>query len=224
MSSQRKGAPAARGPEDPRVTRSRTLILDAAAAVFLEYGYDAAGVDAVAERAGVAKRTVYNIYGDKESLFRATLARSISTAERFAAILSESTARLDDIDRDIPALGVRLAEDVLLGPVLPLRRLLVGEASRFPDIVREYRRRGPDMVLGALAEAFTGLARRGILTVDDAELAAEQFAFLVMGAELDRGMFATGNPSADAVRARAQAGAQVFLAAYRPQSEHARRR
>jgi len=202
--------------EDPRITRSRSLILDAASEVFLELGYDAAGVDVVAERAGVAKRTVYNIYGDKESLFRATLARSIATAERFAAVLADASAQLDDVDRDIPALGVRLAEDVLLGPVLPLRRLLVSEASRFPDIVEEYRRRAPDMVLQALAAAFANLARRGVLAVEDPALAAEHFAFLAMGAELDRGMFVTGNPSAAVVRARARAGVQVFLAAYRP--------
>ncbi|WP_109211025.1 MULTISPECIES: TetR/AcrR family transcriptional regulator [Microbacterium] len=201
--------------EDPRITRSRSLILDAASEVFLMHGYDAAGVDAVADRAGVAKRTVYNIYGDKESLFRATLARSIETAERFAAILAESTAQLDDVDRDIPALSVRLAEDVLLGPVLPLRRLLVSEAARFPDLVAEYRRRAPDMVLRALSEAFAGLSARGVLAVDDAVVAAEHFAFLAMGAELDRGMFATTAPSAREVRVRARAGARVFLAAYR---------
>lgn len=201
--------------EDPRITRSRSLILDAATDAFLEFGYDGTSVDDVADRAGVAKRTVYNIYGDKEALFRATLARSLAIAERFSGALADAATHLSDVDRDLPALAERLAEDVLLGRVLPLRRLLISESSRFEDLAREYRERAPDLVLRALAAAFTSLAESGHLTVPDAEIAAEHFAFLVMGAGLDRGMFVLEPPRPADVRARARAGAEAFLRAYR---------
>ena len=200
--------------EDPRVTRSRALILEAASETFLELGYDGASVDDVAARAGVAKRTVYNIYRDKEALFRATIARSIAIAEEFAAVLAHSTTGLRDVEKDVPALARRLAQDVLLSRVLPLRRLLIRESGRFDDLADEYRRRAPDMVLRALAASFADLHDRGLLVVPDPEVAAEHFAFLVMGAELDRGMFGTTPPRADEVRRRADAGADVFLRAY----------
>jgi len=200
--------------EDPRITRSRSLILDAASEAFLEFGYDGTSVDDIAARAGVAKRTVYNIYGEKEELFRATLARSIAIAEQLAEILAEATTRLDDVGKDLPALAIRLADDVLLSPVLPLRRLLISESARFEDLARDYRDRAPDMVLRALAASFSDLRDRGLLVMDDPALAAEHFAFLVIGAELDRGMFTSAPPSPEQARRRAGEGARAFLRAY----------
>jgi len=55
-----------------------------------------------------------------------------------------------------------------------------------------------------------------LLEIEDLEVAAEHFAFLVMGAELDRGMFSTAPPDPERVRRRADAGARAFLRAYRP--------
>ncbi|GAA5197169.1 TetR/AcrR family transcriptional regulator [Microbacterium jejuense] len=200
--------------EDPRIARSRALILDAAIEAFHEFGYDGVSVEIVAERAGVAKRTVYNIYGDKEALFRAALGRSIATAEQFASLLTEAIEELEDVRLELPRLAERLAEAVVLGPVLPLRRLLVGELARFPDLVAQYRERAPDTVLRALAGAFERLAERGLLEVRSPTLAAEHFAFLVMGADMDRGMFGTRIEPPARVRAHAREGARVFLAAY----------
>lgn len=199
--------------EDPRVTRSRSLILDAAAQVFLELGYQGATVEQVAERGGVVKRTVYNLYGDKEALFRATILRSISIAERFSADLATDVRAVADPLAELPGIAVRLAEAVLATRVLPLRRLLVMESSRFPDLVAEYRDRAPEAVMRALADVFGDLAARDLLNIDDSSLAAEHFAFLVMGADLDRGMFFPSGTPSD-LAARAMAGAHAFLRAY----------
>lgn len=202
--------------EDPRIARSKRLILEAAAQVFVRSGYDGTSVDDVAVAAGVAKRTVYNIYADKEALFLATFHGLIDVAEGFIAPLA-SPMPLEDPERELPDLAVKLAMSVLAGPVVPLRRLLVSEAQRFPELARDYRRRAPDAVMASLAVAFEEAAGRGLLTVPDPELAAEHFAFLVMGADLDRGMF-TGSVdrTPEDIRVRAEAGAQVFLRAYRP--------
>jgi len=135
-------------------------------------------------------------------------------ADRFSATLAEDLRRVADPVRELPAAGVRLAESVLLGPVLPLRRLLVMESNRFPDLVAEYRDRAPEAVMRALAELFAGLADKGSLVLDDAKLAAEHFAFLVMGADLDRGMFAPQQLDAAEIRRRAEVGVAVFLKAY----------
>ena len=107
-----------------------------------------------------------------------------------------------------------MASAVLRGPVLPLRRLLVSEARRFPDLALEYRQRAPDAVLRALAAALQELANAGQLRFDNATIAAEHFAFLIMGADMDRGMFDTDTASETRVRERADAGAMAFLRAY----------
>lgn len=200
--------------EDPRIVRSRLLILDAAAQVFVRSGYEATTMDEVAAVAGVVKRTVYNIFADKDQLFVATLSRSIETAETFLQPLTTGMA-LTDPDRDLPQLAVLLARSVLIGPVVPLRRLLVGESTRFPELAAEYRRRAPEAVITSLAQALRSAAARGLLDVADPELAAEHFAFLVMGADLDRGMLTGSIDRTDEqIRSRAVAGADVFLRAY----------
>lgn len=203
--------------EDPRTVRSRGLILDAAAAVFLERGFVDATVDQVAETAGVAKRTIYNLYGDKDELFRATILRSIATADRFSASLVEEVAAIAearDVGQALGQIAVRLAESVLIGPVLPLRRLLASESRRFPELAADYRDRAPEAVMRALARLFAELAERGLLRAASPRLAAEHFAFLIMGADLDRGMFEPTPPSRRRVRASARAGAEAFLRAY----------
>ena len=71
-----------------------------------------------------------------------------------------------------------------------------------------------ETVLAALAELFAELAARGHLRPGDPVMAAEHFAFLVMGADLDRGMFAAQHFRVEQVRRRALGGVDVFLRAY----------
>ena len=200
--------------EDPRVIRSRALILTAAAQVFLEHGFTATTVEQVADVAGVAKRTIYNLYRDKDALFRATILRSIDIADHFTESLAAAVRDVVDPVSDLPSIGATLAETVLSGSVLPLRRLLVMESARFPDLAAEYHRRAPQTVMRALAKLFTQLAERGHLRAADAVLMSEHFAFLVMGADLDRGMFDPQPLRTTDVRRRARAGVDVFLRAY----------
>jgi AcrR family transcriptional regulator len=62
-SNQRKREPA------------RDRILDAAAELFYAHGVNSVGIDAVIERAGVAKMSLYNHFASKDELVAATLER-----------------------------------------------------------------------------------------------------------------------------------------------------
>jgi AcrR family transcriptional regulator len=52
---------------------ARERLLDAASDLFYEGGVQSVGVDRVVERAGVAKATLYSVYGNKDGLVRAYL-------------------------------------------------------------------------------------------------------------------------------------------------------
>jgi TetR/AcrR family transcriptional repressor of mexJK operon len=67
-----------------------------------------------------------------------------------------------------------------------------------------------------LASSFQRLAERGLLRLDDAPLAARHFAYLVLGAPLDRAMFCGGDGEMTPAELERQADAAVraFLAAY----------
>ncbi|GAA4559203.1 TetR/AcrR family transcriptional regulator [Pseudonocardia xishanensis] len=186
------------------MTRSRAIILAAAHTGFVRHGYVGTNVDEIAAEAGVSKRTVYNIYGDKETLFRAVVDAAIAIAERFSAALAHDLA-VDDLE----GVAERLVGSVLSDRVIPLRRLLIGESRRFPELAREYYDRAPGLVLRTLA---AHLPRHPGLRIDDAETAAEHFAFLVLGPALDRALFDDDEPRDP--RRRARAGAAAFRRAY----------
>jgi TetR/AcrR family transcriptional regulator, mexJK operon transcriptional repressor len=201
--------------EDPRVTRSRAVILAAALEHFVAHGYVGANVDLIAEEAGVSKRTVYNVFGSKEQLFRAVLGEAIDIAERFSRQMSDELAVGVDLAADLRAIGVRLARAVLGGRIVALRRLLIAESRRFPEIAREYYERAPGLVMTTLATRLAALAEQRRLRVADPMMAAEHFAFLVMGAPLDRALLGLGTDRPpDELDAVALAGVAAFLRAY----------
>lgn len=205
------------GVEDPRIARSRAAIVEAALTHFVNHGYLAANLDQIARDAGVTKRTIYNIYGGKEQLFREILTEALDTAERFSREVVAPLADADDIEVELHATGVRLAAAVLGGRIVPLRRLLISEASRFPELARDYYERAPGRVISAIADALRRFNDRGLVRIDDPDTAAEHFAFLVLGATLDRALFESDQPpDSDTVRSCATAGVETFLRAYPP--------
>lgn len=206
--------------EDPRITRSRAAIVSGATEVFLANGYEGTSIDDVAAAAGIARRTVYNVYGDKDALFRAVLSQATEIAESYAARLADVPTDADtgDAERVLVALARELADSIVGGRVIALRRLLLSEVKRFPDLAADYYDRAPGLVMRTLADAIARFHTAGALHAPDAERAGEHFAFLTIGASLDRGMF-EAEPSAGVAAAaheRAESGARAFLRAYAP--------
>ena len=66
-----------------RKARTTGAILDAAERHFLERGFQATKVDEIAEEADVAVGSVYNHFGSKEGLYRATLDRALDLFETY---------------------------------------------------------------------------------------------------------------------------------------------
>jgi TetR/AcrR family transcriptional repressor of mexJK operon len=202
---------------DPRVVRSRAAVVEAATALFLERGYVATSVDDIAARASVSKRTLYNNFADKEALFTEIVLGVTAAAEEFAGEMTATLADVDDVRTALHELARRHLASVTRPQVVRLRRLISAESGRFPELAREYHRRAPGRVVAALAGAFARLGSRGLLVVSDPARAAEHFAFLVVGATLDRVMFEgeEGLPTEAEIDRLAHDGAEVFLAAHR---------
>jgi TetR/AcrR family transcriptional regulator, mexJK operon transcriptional repressor len=206
---------------DPRVARSRAVIVAAAYEHFLRNGYLGANVDQIAAEARVSKRTVYNIFGGKEQLFLEILSEAITVAEQFSQELislftdTEDVAT-EEVETTLRTVGVRLARAVLSGRIVRLRRLLIGEAERFPDHARDYYERGPGRVMDTLATVLSRFHDRGLLQIEDARIAAEHFAFLVLGAPLDRALFIIDSEpsSTEDIERYARKGVEVFVHAY----------
>ena len=100
--------------------------------------------------------------------------------------------------------------------LMALRRLVIGEAGRFPELGRAFYERGAGRALALLAEAFERLSERGALRVDDPAIAAAHFNWLVMSAPVNRAMLLGDEaiPTPAELDRYADAGVRAFLAAY----------
>ncbi|MFI5691763.1 TetR/AcrR family transcriptional regulator [Kribbella sp. NPDC051586] len=201
-----------------RTARKRRAILAAATAAFLQHGYLGASMDEVAANAGVSKQTVYKQFENKERLFaEIVLGTSDQVMDGLVQAYVDTLDGAADAREALRALAHRLLQSLTADSVLQLRRLVIAEADRFPEVCGAWFSQGFDQSLGALGEALTRLSDRGLLKeLDDPTLAAYQFAGLVMYKPMNRAMFAgtRQRPKPGELENLADQAADVFLAAY----------
>ncbi len=198
--------------------RKRRAILEAATTVFLRKGYLGTSMDEIAALAGVSKQTVYKQFADKASLFSEIVS---STLDAASAPVHAEVAHLEDsgdVEADLRDLARRQLAAVMQPRLLQLRRLVIAEGGRFPELGRTFYERGPGRTVAALAEAFEHLAARGVLELEDPPLAAAHFNWLIMSAPMNRAMLLgeEETPAPAELDRYADGGVRVFLAAYGP--------
>jgi AcrR family transcriptional regulator len=156
-SARRKSAEPAKRTRARKVDADtrRQAILDAALSVFAEHGFEAARLDEVAARAGVAKGTLYLYFEHKEALFeeliRGAVAPIIDTLSKVAANPAVPPAAVLD------AFFGMFEKEVLGTRRKLLLRLIIAEGPRFPAIAEFYYRE----VVARGMQLMRGLAERG---------------------------------------------------------------
>jgi AcrR family transcriptional regulator len=195
----------------------RRAIMDAARGVFLREGFAGASVDVIAAEAGVSKRTVYNHFDDKEHLFLAVVRTTLASVEaEFDAALGETIADSDDLERDFVALARRWVRLFLREDANALRRLVIAEGVRHPEIMAGWAEAGPVRARSLLVRTLAQLAERGRLEVPDPERAAEQLALLVTNPAYNRSVLGTVALSDAEVDDIVVPNVRMFLRAHRP--------
>ena len=201
-----------------RTPRKRRAILAAATEVFLQHGYLGASMDEVAAKAGVSKQTVYKQFENKERLFtEIVLGTSDQLIDGLQQAYAETLEGAADAREALRALAYRLLQSLTADGVLQLRRLVIAEADRFPEVCGAWFTSGFEKSLEALGQALHRLSERGLLReLDDPTLAAYQFAGLVMYKPMNRAMFAgtRQRPKPGELEGLADRAVDVFLAAY----------
>jgi TetR/AcrR family transcriptional repressor of mexJK operon len=201
-------------PAEPRSARKRQAILEAATTAFLNSGYLGTSMDEIAALAAVSKQTVYKHFADKQRLFSEIVVATVNEAGEPTVEEVVNLRDSGDVEADLRDLARRLLARVMQPRLLQLRRVVIGEAGRFPELGRTFYELGPGRTVDALAAAFERLEERGVLELDDPQLAAAHFNWLIMSVPLNQAMlFGQDEPPADVDR-YADAGVRVFLAAY----------
>jgi AcrR family transcriptional regulator len=90
----------ARTPNAERTRATRTALLDAARALFLEKGYADTGTPELVARAGVTRGALYHHFRDKQALFRAVIAReAAAVAQEIDAAATAAASAVDALQR-----------------------------------------------------------------------------------------------------------------------------
>ncbi|MFE9425967.1 TetR/AcrR family transcriptional regulator [Kitasatospora sp. NPDC006697] len=161
--------------------RKRQAIIDAALAEFLREGYSAASMDVITARSGVSKATIYKHFGNKERLFLAVIGGILPTTYADLKPFNSTIAEAEDLRGALITLTLDWARILLRPDIMSLRRLVIGEIDRFPQLGQLWYRVSYDMNNGPLVEAFTELNRRGSLRVPDPALAVQQLVAATLG-------------------------------------------
>ena len=148
---------------------------DAAVSIFLENGYDGTTMEAVADAAGITKRTLYARYPDKHALFVSVIPWALSRLESATPVRTAG----DDLAAALTAVGRGAIARVVDPDDDPLRRMAMYESARFP----EFAHSAESMMYSAQLRAVVAVLRQhhetDALVIDDIELAAEQFLAMV---------------------------------------------
>jgi TetR/AcrR family transcriptional repressor of mexJK operon len=184
--------------------------------VFLRNGYLGASMDEIAALAAVSKQTIYKHFRDKERLFSEIVTSTVDEASDPVHNEVLNLQDSGDVEADLRDLARRQLALVIQPRILQLRRLVIAEAGRFPELGRIFHERGPGRTIAALASAFERLDARGVLQLDDPHLAAAHFNWLIMSIPLNEAMLSGRDepPAAADLDRYADTGVRVFLAAY----------
>jgi len=138
-------------------------------------------MDAIANEAGISKPTLYQYFDSKEALFQAMM-------------LEPRDSMLLVFDHSPDECHVKQLWEfswvyaIMQPEFLALARLVIADAQRFPELGQAYQASGPDKVLKGLSEFMAAQAKLKRLSVENNELAAEDFWGLILSAPRNKAL------------------------------------
>ena len=188
------------------------FLLDVAAQSFLEKGYEATSVGAIARRAHASKETFYTKFNSKSELFRAVMRRLM---DRFVSDLGSVLASDRGPDKALTAFGTLMLERMVSDEGVGMQNIIFMEARRFPEVADIFYELGPRRTVDALTAYFESQVKKGTLRKMDTGVAATHFmALLTTDMMMLRSLGYLGKPTSEEKSRRIHSAVDVFLRAY----------
>jgi TetR/AcrR family transcriptional repressor of mexJK operon len=155
----------------------REAILDVAERSFLHHGYAASTMSGIAAELGGSKGTLWSYFPAKDVLFAAVLDRA---TEMFQHHLTVILNPQDEMGTTLQRFARDFLQRVTSPEALALNRLVMAEATRFPETGRIFYERAMGRTRGVLAAYLFQQMELGHLRRDDPMLAAQQLVALCL--------------------------------------------
>ena len=210
MPQSAKKAP---GKREARKIDRREAIVEVAKRQFLDNGYAATSMSAIAAELGGSKATLWSYFPSKEDLFAAVLDDATAAyRQQFADLLRPS--------KDMPSAVLQFTRSFMAKLTLPeplrLHRLIVAESGRNPELGQLFFERAPAPTLALLRDFMADGMASGQLRQADPQLAADALTSLCLGGMHRRILWGAPTPSPEAVETEARNVTEIFMAAFGP--------
>lgn len=191
----------------------RKAILATSREMFLDQGYKAVSMSAIAARVGGSKTTLWSYFRSKPELFMAV---ANDLVDEYADLISGALVLDQPLDRSLKIFGEQLLVALTSPQVTALMRIVTGEAREIPGLGQMFHEQGLARGWRITAEYFAQLQRRGCLQSDaDPLRAAQHFISLCQSGCYQTHMIGGEVPPDLAVIAADVDGAvKVFCSAY----------
>jgi len=192
----------------------REAILDVAQRSFLDHGYAATTMSAIASALGGSKATLWSYFASKELLFAAVVERATTEFQsRMQALLSPS----EDPAQCLAEFAGQFVRRITSPDAIAIYRLVIAESRRFPETGRIFSERAPERTRHILATYLEAAMARGQLRRADATVAARHFMSLCLGGRHQQLLLGAVRPDdVEVIAAEAAEAVETFLHAYRP--------
>lgn len=150
-------------------------VLEGARKIFMRDGFEGASVDDIARAAGVSKATLYSYFPDKRILFSEVARVECNRQAEEALQVLDADMSIEEVLHEAAS---RIAQFVLSDFGLQVFRICVSESYRFPELGRRFYDSGPALLCSRMEQVLSPFVEKGVLEIDDMELAAHQFGEL----------------------------------------------
>lgn len=200
---------------DAEIKKGRKFdqVLEGAREIFMRDGFEGASVDDIARAAGVSKATLYSYFPDKRLLFTEVARLECNRQAEEALQVIGKDAPIEYVLHEAASRMVRFFLSEFGQQVF---RTCVAESYRFPEIGQRFYESGPALMRERMSGVLRPYVERGILKIDDMDLAAYQFGELCKSDLFVRRLCGVAGEIDDADIERVVTGAvEMFLARYR---------
>lgn len=192
--------------------RKLEAVTSTAQKLFLDQGFSATSMEAIAKAAGVSKATLYAYFPSKESLFACLITALCEGLERYlpSPKLSDGLyPALQEFSRQYLRIFIERKE-------LAFVHIIANESIRFPELGRLFYESGPLATTRRLAQFLDEAKAKGLLEFDDSMMAATQFLSLIRGESPLRTLLGMSDFNQETIDREIESGLRLFLKACQP--------
>ncbi|MBM3595939.1 MAG: TetR/AcrR family transcriptional regulator [Alphaproteobacteria bacterium] len=187
-------------PTASELARRKARVMEVATDLFITHGYAGTSLIDIARGAGVATRTLYQHFGDKEALFR-----EVIFARDTAGTVAKPVVKDGDTLFEALLRTARYALEATFQPhAVGLMRLMIAESQRFPEFMRETTMSIFARFERNIEKVFIALEAAGAIPPGDLAKSATLFDDVVQGSHplMTYTDWRAGPPSEEEMRER----------------------